>query len=198
MKIALQEGLLPGDSLAEKLDCAEELQIEGLEVGGRSRLYDHIETYENALSGRAIKIVSICGQETFDWLDPDPHKRNASLAETRRQLDACGHFQAVEQIVPPIFGPSRIPDLSPLKDAIALEKDLLVELVKELEPAAARIRSEAAEAARRAQNRKAETVADRALAKLINEGPGKEAKNSEGVEAGTVEGFPYLRNAKVA
>jgi sugar phosphate isomerase/epimerase len=132
MKIALQEGLLPGDSLAEKLDCAEELQIEGLEVGGRSRLYDHIETYEKALSGRAIKIVSICGQETFDWLDPDPHKRNASLAETRRQLEACGHFQAVGQIVPPIFGPPRIPDLSPLKDAIALEKDLLVELVKEL------------------------------------------------------------------
>ena len=46
MKIALQEGLLPGDSLAEKLDFAESLNIEGLEVGGRSRLYDHVERYE--------------------------------------------------------------------------------------------------------------------------------------------------------
>ena len=132
MQIALQEGLLPGDELAEKLDFAEELQIEGLEVAGRSRLYDHIEDYEKALSGRSIRIVSICGQETFDWLDPDRDKRNASLAETRRQLEACGHFQAIGQIVPPIFGPPRIPDLSPLKDAIALEKDLLVELVKDL------------------------------------------------------------------
>ena len=132
MKIALQEGLLPGESLAEKLDFAESLAIEGLEVSGGSRLYDRVEKYEQALAGRSIKIASVCGQETFDWLDPDPRKRANSLAETRRQLAACGHFQAVGQIVPPIFGPPRIPDLSPLKDAIALEKDLLVELVKDL------------------------------------------------------------------
>jgi sugar phosphate isomerase/epimerase len=36
--------------------------------------------------------------------------------------------------VPPIFGPPRIPDLSPLKDAITLEKELLVEIVKDLAP----------------------------------------------------------------
>ena len=132
MKIALQEGLLPGESLAEKLDFAESLAIEGLEVSGGSRLYDHVEKYEQALAGRSIKIASICGQETFDWLDPDPRKRANSLAETRRQLAACGHFQAVGQIVPPIFGPPRIPDLSPLQDAISLEKALLVELVKDL------------------------------------------------------------------
>ena len=95
MKIALQEGLLPGASLAEKLDFAESLAIEGLEVSGGSRLYDHVEQYEQALAGRSIKIASICGQETFDWLDPDPRKRANSLAETRRQLAACGHFQAV-------------------------------------------------------------------------------------------------------
>ena len=132
MKIALQEGLLPGESLAEKLDFAESLAVEGLEVSGGSRLYDHVEQYEQALAGRSIKVASICGQETFDWLDPDPRKRANSLAETRRQLAACGHFQAVGQIVPPIFGPPRIPDLSPLQDAISLEKALLVELVKEL------------------------------------------------------------------
>jgi hypothetical protein len=73
-----------------------------------------------------------------------------------------------------------------------------IELVKERDLAAERARIERAEAARRAQNRKAETMADRALTKLINEGPGKEAKKLEGVEAGTVEGFPYLRNEKVA
>ena len=132
MKIALQEGLLPGESLAEKLDFAESLAIEGLEVSGGTRLYDHVEKYEKALAGRSIKIASICGQETFDWLDPDPRKRANSLAETRRQLEACGHFQAVGQIVPPIFGPPRIPDLSPLQDAISLEKALLVELIKDL------------------------------------------------------------------
>ncbi|NKB66563.1 MAG: TIM barrel protein [Candidatus Latescibacteria bacterium] len=132
MKIALQEGLLPGDTLAEKLDFAEELNIAGLEVPGRARLYDHVEQYEAALAGRTIKISSICGQATFDWLDPDPAKRRASIEESKRNLAVCGHFSAVGQIVPPIFGPPRLPDLSPLKDAISLEKDLLVEIVKDL------------------------------------------------------------------
>lgn len=36
------------------------------------------------------------------------------------------------QIVPPIFGPPRLPDLSPLKDAVTLEKELLVEITQEL------------------------------------------------------------------
>ena len=132
MKIALQEGLLPGDTLTEKLDFAEELSIEGLEVAGRSNLYDNIEHYEKALSGRTIKIASICGQTTFDWLDPDAGKRRTSIDETRKNLKAAGHFEAAGQIVPPIFGPPRLPDLSPLKDAIALEKELLIEIVKDL------------------------------------------------------------------
>jgi sugar phosphate isomerase/epimerase len=132
MKIALQEGLLPGDTLQEKLDFADELGIEGLEVPGRAALYDNIEEYEKALHGRSIKLVSICGQSTFDWLDPDVGKRRASVEETKRNLCAAGHFGAVGQIVPPIFGPPRLPDLWPLKDAIELEKELLVELTKEL------------------------------------------------------------------
>lgn len=134
MRIALQEGLLPGDSLVEKLDFAEEVGAEGLEVPGRVRLYDCAEEYEKALAGRHLRLSSICGQATFDWLDPDRAKRDASIAESKHNLDAAGHFGAVGHIVPPIFGPPRLPDLSPLKDAVALEKDLLVEIVKELAP----------------------------------------------------------------
>jgi sugar phosphate isomerase/epimerase len=113
MKIAVQENLLPGETLTEKFDFAEELGIEGVEVQGRSRLYDRVEEYEAALAGRSLVISTICGQLTFDWLDPDPAKRRASIAETKRNLDAGGQFNAVGAIVPPIFGPPRIPDLSP-------------------------------------------------------------------------------------
>ena len=132
MKIALQENLLPGNTLTEKLDFAEALGVEGLEVPGRMALYDHVERYESALAGRSIKLVSICGQNTFDWLDPDVGKRRASVEETKRNLCAAGHFGAIGQIMPPIFGPPRLPDLWPLKDAIELEKELLIELTKEL------------------------------------------------------------------
>ena len=132
MKIAVQEGLLPGDSLAEKLDFAEEIGVEGLEVSGWDKPYDRVEELEKAIEGRKIKISSVCGQSTFDFLDPDPAKRRSSIEESKRNLEFCGYFGAVGQIVPPIFGPPRIPDLSPLSDAITLEKKLLVEITKEL------------------------------------------------------------------
>lgn len=132
MKMALQEGLIPGDSLGEKLDFAEELSIEGLEVSGWGKPYDRLEELEKALRGRRIRISTVCGQTTFDWLDPDPVKRKASIEESKRNLEFCGHVGAVGQIVPPIFGGPRIPDLSPVADAITLEKQLLVEITKEL------------------------------------------------------------------
>ncbi|MEE2659793.1 MAG: sugar phosphate isomerase/epimerase [Candidatus Latescibacterota bacterium] len=140
MKIALQEGLLPGDELAQKLDFAEELGIEGLEVPGRD-LADRVDGYDRALEGRGIRLVSICGQSTFDWLDPNRDKREASIAETRRNIEIAGYFGAVGAIVPPIFGPPRIPDLSPYKDAITLEKKLLSEIIKDLGPYASEKRT---------------------------------------------------------
>ena len=133
MKIALQENLLPGDSLDEKLDFAESIEIEGMEVGKlTTELEEAISTYEKALAGRSIKISTVCTQPHFDWLDPDLEKRRVAIQESKMSLTFCGHFGAVGHIVPPIFGPPRLPDLSPLDDAISLEKKLLVEIVKEI------------------------------------------------------------------
>ncbi len=131
MKIAIQERMLPGASLAERLDCAEDLGVEGVELG-MDGVYERVGEYEQALQGRNLVIASVCGQRSFDWLDPDPAKRAASLQETRHTLEFCGHFGAAGQIVPPIFGPPRLPDLSPLKTAEELERELLVEIVIDL------------------------------------------------------------------
>ncbi len=131
MKIAIQERMLPGASLPERLDCAEALGIEGVELG-MDGVYERITEYEQAFQGRNLVIASVCGQRSFDWLDPDPGKRQASLNETRRTLEFCGHVGAAGQIVPPIFGPPRLPDLSPLRTAEDLERELLTEIVIEL------------------------------------------------------------------
>ena len=132
MKVALQEGLLPGDSLAEKLDFAESLGVDALEVSGWSKPYERVTELEKALKGRKIKVVTVCGQATFDFLDPDPAKRRGSIEESKRNLEFCGHFKAVGQIVVPIFGPARLPDLSPFMDAVTLEKHLFPDILKEL------------------------------------------------------------------
>ncbi len=134
MKISIQERMLPRDSLAARLDAAERLGIEGIELWGDADLYTRVAEYETALQGRSVCISSVCGQAHFDWLDPDPAKRAVSLEETRRNLAFCGHFGAAGQIVPPIFGPPRLPDLSPLHTAEDLERQLLVEIVREMAP----------------------------------------------------------------
>ena len=138
MKIAIQEGLLPGQTLTEKLDFAEEVGVEGVEILGWLKPLDRVAEFEKAFKNRKVKFSSVCGQGSFDWLDPDPQKRRASIEESRRTLELCGQFGAAGQIVPPIFGPPRINDLSPYADAISLEKNLLAEIVKDLAAHAAK------------------------------------------------------------
>ena len=127
MKIALQEGLIPGDNLRAKLDLAEAWGIQGLEISGNGPA-KRIKELETTLQNRNIRLVSLCGQSTFDFLDPDKTKRDHSINEAKENLEVCGHFGAVGLILPPIFGPPRIPDLSPLADAVTLEMQLLTEI----------------------------------------------------------------------
>ncbi len=134
MQIAIQERMLPGTSLAARMDAAERLGVEGVELWGAADLHTRVAEYEMALQGRSVSVSSVCGQAHFDWLDPDPAKRAVSLEETRRNLEFCGHFGAVGQIVPPIFGPPRLPDLSPLHSAEELERQLLAEIVRDMAP----------------------------------------------------------------
>lgn len=138
MKIALQYGLIPGNGVPEKIAWAKDHGVEGIEIGARQ--YGP-EAHAQALKDfdrSPVPVVSMCGNPSFDFLDPDPKKRRASIEECKKCLELCGKLGAVGQIVPPIFGPPRLNDLTPLKDAITLEKDLLVELCKELGDAAAK------------------------------------------------------------
>lgn len=136
MKLALQIGLVPGRTLTDKLHWCADHGVEGVEISaweyGVDRLEDALRDFENS----PVPVVSVCGNASFDFLDPDPAKRRASIEQSKKYLWLCGQLGATGQIVPPIFGPPRLPDLSPLRDAISLEKDLLVELCKELGDAA--------------------------------------------------------------
>jgi hypothetical protein len=62
-------------------------------------------------------------------LSPDRKLREASIAFSKINLDVIGHFGGVGQIVPPIFGPPMLPDLSPLFDPIELEYKMITPIV---------------------------------------------------------------------
>lgn len=131
MKLAVQEGLLPGATLVEKLDVAEDIGFEGIEFGGHGLLEREAEL-DNALRGRTIQFSTICGQPGFNFTHGDPALRRESIDTCKRLLALAGRFGAVGHINPVAFHPRKLPDLSPYMDGLTLERALFVELAAEL------------------------------------------------------------------
>jgi len=132
MKVAVQLGLLPGATVADKQRWAADHGVDGIEISTGNYPLDQLDQARRDFESSPVPISTVCGNPSFDFLDPDPNKRRASLDQSKAYLRLCGQVGAVGQIVPPIFGGPRLNNLSPLYDAVTLEKTLLVELVKEL------------------------------------------------------------------
>jgi len=142
MKLALQIGLIPRDTLADRAKWAADHGVEGIEltvfgtpIAGLMPAADQIMPH--------LPVVSVCGnltpdgQRGFEFLHPDPAKRRACIDGSKAILDFCGQVGAAGQIVPPIFGPPVVPDLSPVLTALELEEKLMIAACQELGPYAA-------------------------------------------------------------
>ncbi|MFM7321862.1 MAG: sugar phosphate isomerase/epimerase family protein [Armatimonadota bacterium] len=140
MTISVQMGLLPGTGPAEQARWGADHGAEGIELSAWGGI-DQLRRSADAIRG-ILPITSVCGNcdadgnGSFDFLDPDPAKRRRSLDGSRAILAFCGEVGAAGQIVPPIFGPPRVPDLSPLMSPLAIEEGLMLATLRELGPVA--------------------------------------------------------------
>jgi sugar phosphate isomerase/epimerase len=140
MKLALQLTLIPGDgSTLDKVKWAKDHGVEGIEVICGS--LDKMRREADEING-LLPITSVCGNATvgsdwhFHFLDPDVTLRRASIEGSKALLEFCGQVGAVGQIVPPIFGPPVVPDLTPVLTQLELEDKLMVAALQELGPVA--------------------------------------------------------------
>ena len=134
MKLSCQEGLVPGDTFAEKLKNLEKFGFDGVELDG-NKLHDKttLEERRNALKDSKIKASSICGGFACEMVHPEPAKRKVCADTIKRFFEICGDLGAVGPISVPIFNHNqRVPDLSPWKTQHQLEIELLTEVVKDL------------------------------------------------------------------
>jgi len=138
LKLACQEGLVPGASLAEKLDNLAAYGYEGIEFWGDG-LWERRDEIVRATENHPVKPSTICAGYGGCPLDADKRERDRALREAKDLLSLAADLGAVGLIFVPIFGPPRIPDLSPLASAVQLERDLLVKLVDELGEHAAEV-----------------------------------------------------------
>ena len=145
MKLALQLSLIPGKTTSDRAKWAKDQGVEALElsafIGGA--MPDRLHEIADEING-VLPICSVCGNATvdgargFDFLDPDPVKRRASIDGSKAILKFCGDVGAVGQIVPPIFGPPVVPDLAPVMTPLEIEEKLMVAALKEVGPYAAK------------------------------------------------------------
>ena len=102
LRLSFQEGTAPGESLNEKLDYMENLGIVGFEPGGRN-LAARVSEFQQALSGRNIKVSAICAGFGGFILAEDPKVKAEFDATMRDIIAAAGELGSTGVIMVPAF-----------------------------------------------------------------------------------------------
>jgi sugar phosphate isomerase/epimerase len=124
MKIAIQEDMLPGPTLADRFHQAADLELQGIEFWSQT-LPGQVNEIEKLNGTGGVIAASINNGMRSRCLDPDPTERKRAELELKEALTLAGRIGASGVVfVPHFFGPL-LPDLSPWKDAVALEWELL-------------------------------------------------------------------------
>lgn len=101
LNLCLQEGVTPGDSLAEKLDFLEANGITGLEVNGRG-LAGRVDELNDALKNRNVRMAAICAGFAGFILAEDEQK--TAFDNTMREIvEAAGKVGSCGVIMVPAF-----------------------------------------------------------------------------------------------
>jgi sugar phosphate isomerase/epimerase len=130
VRLAVREGMVPGSTLEEKLDLLERLGYDGIELHTPESLGRDAEDLRRVFAGRRVRPTTIDGARTL--LSPDPSERRTGMDLLRQRLELCRQIAATAVLLVPIFGRPLIPDLSPWRTAVELERELLLTELKEL------------------------------------------------------------------
>lgn len=131
MKLACQDKLVPGRDLGEKLDNLADYGFEGIELHQQDTV-NRQDDILKATRGHQVKPSTIYGGYGGSLLEADPEQRNSAMSNIKTNLETAGNIGAAGFILVPVFGAARLPDLSPYKTAVDLEKELLRVLLEEL------------------------------------------------------------------
>jgi len=102
LRLSCQEGVAPGDTLAEKLDFLEQHGFEGFEPGGGG-LSRRIEELQKALQGRKVKISAICAGFEGCIISEQEAVRRTALASMKEILTAAGALGSTGMVMVPAF-----------------------------------------------------------------------------------------------
>lgn len=127
MRLAIQETLVSGKTLLEKLRKLEKYGFEGIEIWG-SDIIQRVGEIKSALSSSKIRFSTVCSGYSGDLLGPDRESRELAVEGIKERLKVCAGLGGVGVITVPTFGGPKIPRLPPRHSEVyKIEKEILVE-----------------------------------------------------------------------
>jgi len=102
LKIASQEGRIPGKDLPEKLAKMEAWGMDGIEIGGRG-LEKRVKQVQAALRNSKIKMSAVCAGFDGALMSDDPAVRKQCVESMKVILEAAGELGSTGLIFVPAF-----------------------------------------------------------------------------------------------
>ena len=134
MKLSIREGMIPRETLPDKLAWLESVGLDAVELHTASLALPP-EELRRAFAASPIAVSAVEGMRGL--LSADPAERAAAKQTVRDRLELAGLLGAVGVLVVPQSGRvPALPDLSPLASGADLERDLLLVQLRELALAA--------------------------------------------------------------
>ena len=131
MKLACQEILAPGRNLREKFENLKKYGFEAVELSGE-RLWERKKEVMDASREAGIELGSVCGGFSCRFVAAERKEREEAMNSLKKLLKTMGEMEISGIMIVPIFGPPQIPNLSPYKEAIELEREMLLLELPEL------------------------------------------------------------------
>jgi sugar phosphate isomerase/epimerase len=129
MRIAIQEDMLSGRSVVEKLENARLTGFEGVEFWAE-RLTERVPEIATAIEQTGIQAAAVNLGRRDGYLSPELRERERAISEMRQAMTNAVDIGAGHVVFVPHFGGPRMPDLTPYRSPIELESEMMVWLLR--------------------------------------------------------------------
>ncbi len=129
MQLAIQEDMLAGRTVLEKLEQAAQLGFEGVEFWAEG-LTERVPEIVGALAATGLKASAVNQGRRDGYLSPDLAEREAAISQLRQTMADAVDIGAYHVLFVPLYGASKMPDLTPYRSPIELEGEMLVWLLR--------------------------------------------------------------------
>lgn len=140
MKLSIRQNMVPGQTLPEQLKNLAQFGFEGIELTPRdvTDWGKWLDETKRAFANSLIK-PSILSGASGCLLDPNKEERDRAVASFKQMLELSAEIGAIGVICVPLLAITmshgarpRIQDLSPLEGVQSLERNLFIELLKDI------------------------------------------------------------------